>query len=88
VLQAFSLPEGGYGSAPSGVDEGRIVFQVAKITPPPPLDEQSAQQLKQRLTSFFGEDVIGEYFSALENRYGVSVNQQALSKLAGGGEEQ
>jgi peptidyl-prolyl cis-trans isomerase D len=88
VLQAFSLPEGGYGSAPSGVDEGRIVFQVAKITPPPPLDEQSVQQLKQRLTSFFGEDVIGEYFSALENRYGVSVNQQALSKLAGGGEEQ
>ena len=34
VAQAFTLPEKGYGSAPSGVDEGRIVFQVDKVTPP------------------------------------------------------
>ena len=88
VLQAFSLPQGGYGSAPSGVDEGRIVFQVDKVTPPPPLEAPSQEQLKHRLANFIGEDIIGEYFSALEDRYGVSVNQQALAKLAGGGEEQ
>ena len=35
VTQAFSLPQSGYGSAPSGVDEGRIVFQVDKVTPAP-----------------------------------------------------
>ena len=35
VTQAFALPQGGYGSAPSGVDEGRIVFQVDKVAPPP-----------------------------------------------------
>jgi peptidyl-prolyl cis-trans isomerase D len=88
VMQAFTLPQGGYASAPSGVDEGRIVFQVDKITPPPPLEESSLQELKRRLKIFIGEDIIGEYFSALEARYGVSVNQQALAKLAGGGEEQ
>jgi peptidyl-prolyl cis-trans isomerase D len=88
VLQAFALPQGGYGSAPSGVDEGRIVFQVDKVTPPPPLEAPSQEQLKHRLAGFIGEDIIGEYFTALEARYGVSVNQQALAKLAGGGEEQ
>jgi len=88
VSQAFALPQGGYGSAPSGVDEGRIVFQVDKVTPPPLLEAPSQEQLKHRLAGFIGEDIIGEYFSALEARYGVSVNQQALAKLAGGGEEQ
>jgi peptidyl-prolyl cis-trans isomerase D len=83
MMQAFALPQGGYGSAPSGVDEGRIVFQVDKVTPPAPLDEASTNQLKGRLANFMGEDIIGEYFTALEQRYGVHVNQQALSKLTG-----
>jgi peptidyl-prolyl cis-trans isomerase D len=83
VLQAFALPPGGYASAPSGVDEGRIVFQVDKITPPEPLNEADATQLKRRLANFMGEDIIEEYFTALEQRYGVHVNQQALSKLTG-----
>jgi peptidyl-prolyl cis-trans isomerase D len=88
VQQAFALPQGGYGSSPSGINEGRIVFKVDKVTAPPPLDDQSADQLKVRLSQFVGEDIIGEYFTALEQRYGVSVNQQALAKLAGTGEEQ
>ncbi len=83
MMQAFALPQGGYGSAPTGVDESRIVFQVDKITPPAPLDEASTNQLKGRLANFMGEDIIGEYFTALEQRYGVHVNQQALSKLTG-----
>lgn len=88
VMQAFALPLGGYGSSPSGINEGRIVFKVDKVTPPPPLDEASAAQMKARLAQFGGEDIIGEYFNALEDRYGVTVNQQALAKLAGTGEEQ
>jgi peptidyl-prolyl cis-trans isomerase D len=88
VTQAFALPQGGYGSAPSGVDEGRIVFQVDKVTPPPPLDQPSLETLNRQIKNFIGEDIVGEYFSALEDRYGVTVNQQALAKLAGGNEEQ
>ena len=49
VAQAFTLPEGGYGSAPSGIDEGRVVFKVDKVTAPPPVDEQPAERLKQQL---------------------------------------
>jgi len=88
VTQAFALPQGGYGSAPSGVEEGRIVFQVDKVEAPAPLEGPSLEALKRQLKLFISEDIIGEYFSALENRYGVTINRQALAKLAGGSEEQ
>jgi peptidyl-prolyl cis-trans isomerase D len=87
VAQAFTLPVKGYGSAPSGVEEGRIVFQVDKVTPPEPLAAAEADRLKQQLGLLISEDAISEYFAALETRYGVKVNQPALAKLTGSGEE-
>jgi peptidyl-prolyl cis-trans isomerase D len=87
VQQAFTLPEGGYGSAPSGIGEGRIVFKVDKVTPPPPVDEKEAARLKSQIKFLIGDDIISEYFAALENRYGVTVNQKALAKLLGTNEE-
>ena len=83
VAQAFTLPKGGYGSAPSGVDEGRIVFKVDDIVEPPVLDERMTKRLKAQLGLLLSEDTIAEYFGALESRYGVKVNQQALAKLVG-----
>ena len=87
VAQAFTLPEKGYGAAASGVEEGRIVFQVDKVTAPPPLEAAEADRLKRELGLLISEDAIAEYFSALQTRYGVTVNQQALATLIGGGEE-
>jgi peptidyl-prolyl cis-trans isomerase D len=87
VAQAFTLPVKGYGSAPSGQEEGRIVFQVDKVTPPEPLDTAEADRLKQQLGLLISEDAISEYFAALETRYGVKINQPALAKLTGSGEE-
>lgn len=87
VAQAFTLPEGGFGAAPSGIDEGRVVFKVDKVTAPPPVDEQTTTRLKRQLALLMGEDTISEYFQALENRYGVTINKQALDKLIGTGEE-
>ena len=83
VAQAFTLPEKGFGSAPSGAEEGRIVFQVDKVTPPEALTEAEATRLRTQLGLLMSEDAIAEYFSALENRFGVYVNQQALAKLIG-----
>ena len=83
VAQAFTLPKGGYGSAQSGVEEGRIVFKVDDIVAPPAIDERTTKRLKAQLGLLLSEDTIAEYFSALETRYGVSVNQQALAKLVG-----
>jgi peptidyl-prolyl cis-trans isomerase D len=86
VAQAFSLPEGGYGSATSGVDEGRIIFKVEKVTSPAPLDERTKPELGRQIGLLVGEDTIAEYFSALESRFGVNINQPALAKLVGSDE--
>jgi peptidyl-prolyl cis-trans isomerase D len=84
VAQAFALPQGGYGSALTGLDGARIVFQVDKIAPPAPLDAPTTDQLKRQMNTFISDDMLAEYFSALEDRYGVTVNKAALAKLAGG----
>jgi peptidyl-prolyl cis-trans isomerase D len=83
VAQAFTLPKGGYGSARSGVEEGRIVFKVEDIIEPPAIDEKTAETIRKRVGLLLSEDTIAEYFGALEDRYGVSINQQALAKLVG-----
>ena len=88
VQQAFTLPEGGYGSAPSGIGEGRIVFKVDKVTPPATArSEKEAARLKAQIKLLIGDDAISEYFAALEKRYGVKVNEKALAKLVGTNEE-
>ncbi|MHA1516965.1 MAG: SurA N-terminal domain-containing protein [Alphaproteobacteria bacterium] len=87
VSQAFTLPKGGFGSAASGIDEGRIVFQVDDVVPPPELDERIIKRIDSQVTPLLSEDTIAEYFAALENRYGVHVNQQALARLVGTSEE-
>jgi peptidyl-prolyl cis-trans isomerase D len=87
VEQAFALPEKAYGSGPSAVEEGRIIFQVDKVTPPPPLGEKELQRLKQQIELLLSQDATDEYSVALEQRYGVTVNQKALAKLAGSDEE-
>ena len=87
VAQAFALPEKGYGSGPSGVEEGRIVFQVDKVMPPEPLGAAEVERLKSQLGLLMSQDAIDEYSRALENRYGVIINQQALAKLIGSGDE-
>jgi peptidyl-prolyl cis-trans isomerase D len=79
------LPEG-YGSG-RGVEEGRIVFQVDKVTPPEPLGEKELERIKQQIELLLSQDATDEYSVALEQRYGVTVNQKALAKLAGSDEE-
>jgi peptidyl-prolyl cis-trans isomerase D len=87
VQQAFTLPKGGYGSGASGVDEGRIVFQVDDIVEPPEVDPRALKQLGARIGLLYSEDIIAEYFSELEQTYGVKINRPALARLTGAGEE-
>ena len=86
VQQAFALPEKGYGSGPSGVEEGRIVFQVDKVRPPETLDDKERDRIKNEIELLLRQDAIDEYSGALEKRYGVTINQQALAKLIGSDE--
>jgi len=88
MTQAFLLPKGGYGTAGSGTDDKRVVFQVDTIVPPKELEAPAAGAIKRQLDVFVSDDIIGQYFSALEKRYGVSVNEAALNKITGGEEQQ
>ena len=88
MTQAYLLPKGGFGTAASGSDDKRVVFQVDTILPPKELEAPAASAIKRQLDVLVSDDIIGEYFSALEKRYGVSVNEAALNKLAGGEEQQ
>jgi hypothetical protein len=64
------------------------VFEVDTILPPKELEAPAASAIKRQLDVLVSDDIIGEYFSALEKRYGVSVNEAALAKLSGGEEQQ
>jgi len=63
------------------------VFQVDEIVEPPAVDERAMKRLNGQIGLLLSEDTIAEYFGALESRYGVSINQQALAKLVGTSEE-
>jgi hypothetical protein len=60
---------------------------VDKVNPPTTLQENEIARLNRQIGLLISEDAIAEYFSALESRYGVSINEQALTKLVGGGDE-
>lgn len=83
VAQAFALPEKDYGSAVAGVEGSRILFQVDEIIPAKPLDGPARAELERQLKLFVSDDILAQYFGALQDRYEVSVNQEAINRLTG-----
>jgi len=85
VQQAFALPKGGATSTPSVGGKARVILRVVDVAPaPPPTPEQSAR-LNEELTRQMQSDVLAEYVSGLETRFGLSVNDAALKQALGGG---
>ncbi|HEY7086088.1 MAG TPA: SurA N-terminal domain-containing protein [Hyphomicrobiaceae bacterium] len=85
VQQAFALPKGGATSTPSVGGKARTILRVVDIIPAPaPTPEQTAR-LKDELTNQMQSDVLAEYVSGLEQRFGLSVNDEALKQVMGGG---
>jgi peptidyl-prolyl cis-trans isomerase D len=83
VSQAFTLAEGAASSAVSDATS-RVVFQVAKIAPPAPLDEASTKALEQELSSQIAEDNFAAYLTGIEKAAGVSIDQKTLAAAEGG----
>ena len=85
VQQAFALHKGGATSAPGAGGKARTILRVVDIMPAPaPTPEQTAR-LSDELTRQMQSDVLAEYVSALEARFGLSVNDEALKQALGGG---
>jgi peptidyl-prolyl cis-trans isomerase D len=83
IAQAFSLPEGGFGSAQTADRKGRALFQVAAVKPAPALDDAAAEQLATELGRGMGNDVFAQYVNGLQTAYGVQVNAKAIATITG-----
>ena len=87
VLDAvFATAKGAVTSADGATQDSRMVFRVTDVTDPK-LDANSpdAKKLEASLQNSYADDIIGEYLARLENDYGVTINQQALTQAIGGG---
>ena len=83
VTQAFALPKGGAGSAETADGKSRILFRVTEVTPPPPPTREQAEQIRKELEQSLENDVLAQYVAALQDRLGVSVNEQLLRRAMG-----
>jgi peptidyl-prolyl cis-trans isomerase D len=83
VQQAFALPKGGATSAPTADGKARIVLRVADVAPAPTPTPEQTDRLKNELARQMQQDVMAEYVSGLETRYGLSVNDAALKQALG-----
>ncbi len=85
IAQAFTLGEHSAGSASEG--ELRVVFEVEKITLPPPLNELQARGLEQQLATQISQDNYSGYLGGIMKTAGVTIDQKNFSAVAGGSYE-
>jgi peptidyl-prolyl cis-trans isomerase D len=79
VAQAFTLPQDGFGSAQMPDRKGRVIFQVAAITPAPPLDDKQTEELRAEIARGTGNDLMAQYLNGLQTAYGVQINANAIN---------
>jgi len=83
MAQAFVLPQGGAAYAQTTAGDTMIVFRVVEIQAAEPATETQRKALETELKQQLRTDQISEYVSALRNRYGVRINEQAFRRLTG-----
>jgi peptidyl-prolyl cis-trans isomerase D len=86
VDAVFKTAKGAAGSTEGETQNQRFVYRVTDVIDPK-LDAASpeAKQLSTTLQSSYADDIIGEYIARIENEYGVTLNEQALNQVVGGG---
>jgi peptidyl-prolyl cis-trans isomerase D len=82
----FKTPKGAPGVAEGDSPTQRFVYRVIDVVEPK-LDEASpeAKQLSSTLQNSYADDLIGEYLGKIQADIGISINQQALNQVIGGG---
>ncbi len=84
IAQAFTLAEHGAASAASKDGTSRVVFEVEKITLPPPLAEAEAKGLEQQLGTQIADDNFAEYLGGIIKAAGTSIDEKNFAAVAGG----
>ena len=60
------------------------MFRVTDVVEPP-LDPIASKAIAASLQNSYADDIVGAYVTRLENDFGVTLNQQALNQVFGGG---
>ncbi len=81
--QAFTLAQGGAGSAATSDDKTRIVFVVTDIKPADAPTKEQAEALRNELGQELQNDALQTYVSALRDRQGVKVNETVYKRTVG-----
>jgi len=86
VAEIFRTPKDAAGSADGTTPAERIVFRVTEIKVPP-LDAEAAEakRINEALRTRVAEDLTAQYVARLQSEIGVTINQNALNQVAGGG---
>jgi peptidyl-prolyl cis-trans isomerase D len=84
VQQAFTLAKARAASAATSDGKGRTILRVDDIIPAPAPTAEQITALKGELNRQLQSDILGEYITGLQSRYGLSVNQEALKQALGG----
>ncbi len=89
VELVFRTPKGAAASAEGNKDTERYVFRVTDVVDPQPDPAApDSKAIAETLQNSFGEDLVSEYISRLENDFGVTVNPSALNQVIGGTPQQ
>jgi peptidyl-prolyl cis-trans isomerase D len=86
VAAVFRTAKDAAGKAEAGQPGEQVVFRVTDIVVPT-LDAASAdtKRVVETLDRGLSEDILAEYIARLESEIGVTINQNALNQVLGGG---
>ena len=81
---AFKTPKDTPASAAGDQETTRFVFRVTEVVEPA-LDPIVSKAIAASLQNSYADDIVGSYVTRLESDFGVTLNQQALNQVFGGG---
>ena len=83
VEKLFSLQSGRFAWARVGFGTDLIVMQASKVIPPKMDDDEATEMIYGGERTKFQSDLTAQFVRALQNSYGVSINQQNIETTLG-----
>lgn len=83
VAIAFATAKGKAASAEGKEGANRVVLKVDNITVPDAPSKEDAERIRAELHRQMQGDILAEYVASLQDRLGVTINQQVLRRATG-----
>ena len=84
IANAFALPEKAYAASSHANGADRVLLQVASVTAPEfKPDGDDTRQIVDGIANSLSSSLLTAYIGAMQDRFGVSVNQQTLQSVLG-----